>query len=137
MPMPTKKDFPDKTDKIRKIIAAISLVIFITVVAVITYFAAVKIDNLANDPFFFRDWIDGFGIFGKFVFIGLAALQVILAVIPGGPVQIAAGYAFGVIEGSLLCTIGIQIGSAIAFLLARYFGIKVINIFFSKEKTAK
>ena len=36
MPMPTKKDFPDKTDKIRKIIAAISLVIFITVVAVIT-----------------------------------------------------------------------------------------------------
>lgn len=132
--MSINKDKLDPKSKTRKTVAAIAIIFFAMIVGIITYFASTKIDDLAKDPLFFREWIEGFGFLGKFVFIGLAALQVILAVIPGGPVQIAAGYAFGVFEGSLLCTIGIQAGSATAFLLARYLGIKVIDIFFPREK---
>ena len=132
--MQKKKPSAEFSDKKRRIVAAIAIVFFIAIIGVITAFAAKKIESVSSDPEFFRDWIASFGFLGKFVFIGLAAVQVILAVIPGGPVQIAAGYAFGIIEGSVLCTIGIQLGSAIAFLLARYLGTKVIYLFFPQEK---
>ena len=132
--MPFKKEFSDNTNRTRKIVAVITIAFFTAIIAVITYFASTRIDELAKDPLIFREWINGFGFFGKFVFIGLASLQVILAIIPGGPVQIASGYAFGIIEGSFLCTVGIQLGSAIAFLLARHLGIKIITVFFPKEK---
>ena len=125
---------PDKSDKRRKIIAVGATAFFLIIISLITIFAADKIDKLASDPIIFRQWIKDFGFGGSFVFIGLASLQVILAVIPGGPVQIAAGYAFGVAEGVLLCTVGIQLGSAIAFLLARYLGMKVVELFFPREK---
>lgn len=124
----------DNTEKVRKIVAAIAIVFFVIVISLITFFAADKIDQISKDPLVFRDWIENFGFWGKFVFVGLAALQVVLAVIPGGPVQIAAGYAFGIVEGSVWCTVGIQLGSAIAFLLARHLGMKVIKIFFSEDK---
>ena len=132
--MSAKKGFPDKTNKTRKVVAAVIIAFCVAILAAVTYFASTKIDELSNDPLFFRDWINSFGFLGKFIFIGLAALQVILAVIPGGPVQVAAGYAFGIIEGSVLCTLGIQMGSAIAFLLARYMGLRVLSIFFPMEK---
>ena len=132
--MQKKKKITERADRNRKIVAAIAIVFFIAVIGIITAFAAQKIESISSDPEFFRNWISSFGFFGKFIFIGLAAIQVILAVIPGGPVQIAAGYAFGIVEGSILCTIGIQLGSAIAFLLARYLGTKVIYLFFPKEK---
>ncbi len=121
-------------DKKRQIVAAIAIVFFTLIIALITFFAADKIDKLSKDPLVFRNWIQSFGFLGKFIFVGLAAIQVILAVIPGGPVQIAAGYAFGMVEGSIWCTIGIQVGSAAAFLLARYLGMKVIDLFFPRDK---
>ena len=124
----------DLSEKKRKIIAAVTVAVFALFIALLTVFAARQIDELSKDPLVFRSWIQAFGFWGKLVFVSLAAIQVILALIPGGPVQIAAGYAFGIIEGSVLCTVGIQIGSAIAFLLARYLGTKVIYLFFSREK---
>ncbi len=123
-----------RVDRKRKIIATISLVVFAAFIALITIFAAQKIDELSKDPLVFREWIQSFGFWGKFVFVGLAFVQVILAMIPGGPVQIAAGYAFGIVEGSILCVIGIQLGSALAFILARQLGMKVIDLFVPREK---
>lgn len=45
-----------------------------------------------------------------------------------------AGYAFGVVEATILCTIGSIIGCAIVFWLARKFGVKFVEAFFSIEK---
>lgn len=135
--MQKKSKEPEKNvniEQTRKIITAVAILFFVIIISLVTFFAADKIEQISKDPLVFREWIEGFGFGGKFVFVGLAALQVVLAVIPGGPVQIAAGYAFGVIEGSAWCTVGIQLGSAIAFLLVRYLGIKVIRVFFSEDK---
>ena len=123
-----------RMDRNRKIVAIVSLATFAAFIAFVTILAAQKIDQLSKDPLVFRNWIQSFGFWGKFVFVGLAFIQVILAVIPGGPVQIAAGYAFGIIEGSILCVVGIQLGSALAFLLARHLGMKVIDLFIPREK---
>ena len=60
--------------------------------------------------------------------------QVVVAIIPGEPLELAAGYAFGALEGTLICLAGIFAGSMIVFLLVRRFGIKLVRLFFSEEK---
>ena len=48
--------------------------------------------------------------------------------------KLAAGYAFGFIEGSLLTLTGFLIGSWIVFELVRKYGVKLVEVFFPKEK---
>ena len=78
----------------------------------------------------FRAWVDARGILGRIVFVLLTVVQVVLAVIPGEPFEFAAGYAFGWLEGTLLCLLGIVLGSAVIFLLVRKFGKPFVNLFF-------
>ena len=74
---------------------------------------------------------------GKIAFIGMEVIKVVIAVIPGEPFELAAGYAFGTWEGLLLCTIGITIGSLIVFFLVKKFGMSIVRIFFKQEKIDK
>ena len=82
----------------------------------------------------FREWIDSFGLWGVLIYIGMVVLQIIGAVIPGEPFEIAAGYAFGAVKGTLFCLIAEGIGSIIVLLLVRKFGVKLAEAIFSKEK---
>jgi len=87
-----------------------------------------------KDPRQFQAWVDRQGAFGQLAFIGIMALQVIIAWLPGEPLELGAGYAFGFWEGSLLCMIGIIVGSVLVFLLVRIFGRRFVTLFFSEEK---
>jgi len=91
------------------------------------------IDMLA-DPASFQAWIAKYGIMGRFMFIGIMALQIIIAWLPGEPLELGAGYAFGFWEGSLLCMIGIVAGSVIVFLMVRHFGRHFVTLFFPVKK---
>ncbi len=73
-------------------------------------------------------------IMGIFMFLLASFLQVIAAFIPGGPLEIAAGYTFGVLRGSLLCDIGMSAGSLAVFLLVKRFGMNLVGIFFPRDK---
>jgi len=59
---------------------------------------------------------------------------VIVAVIPGEPFEIAAGYAFGTLEGILLYTAGVIIGSLPIILLVRRYGRRVLLVFFDERQ---
>ena len=48
--------------------------------------------------------------------MGMVILQVVIAVLPGEPFEIAAGYAFGAVEGSILCIAASTLGSITVFL---------------------
>jgi uncharacterized membrane protein YdjX (TVP38/TMEM64 family) len=74
------------------------------------------------------------GVWGRILFVLLMALQVVVALIPGEPLEIGAGYAFGAVEGTLLCMAGITLGSLVVFLFVRRFGIRLVEVFFSREK---
>ena len=50
------------------------------------------------------------------------------------PLEMGAGYAFGAWEGTILCIIGCVIGSALVFLFVRRFGVKLVEVFFPREK---
>ena len=86
-----------------------------------------------SKPEKFQMWVESKGIWGILAFIGMNAAQVLFAVIPGGPFEIGAGYAFGIWKGSLICDIAMTLGSVIIFLLVRKFGMKFIELFVSKE----
>ncbi len=81
--------------------------------------------DLVSDPAAFREWVDARGLWGQAVMIAVVAVQILVALIPGEPFEFAAGYAFGVWQGLLLCMIGSFIGGALAMLLARRFGMKL------------
>lgn len=90
--------------------------------------------NSLNDPAAFQAWVDKKGAFGQLAFVGIMALQVIIAWLPGEPLELGAGYAFGFWQGSAMCMVGIVLGSVTVFLLVRTFGRRVITLFFPEEK---
>ncbi len=76
-------------------------------------------------------------IWGRVAFVGMVALQVVIALIPGEPLEIGAGYAFGAVEGTLLCLAGTTLGSLLVFGFVRKLGMKAVEPFFSREEIEK
>lgn len=122
------------TDKHRKIVWFAAILIFITFMVLITVFVGGPIIEFAEDPEQFRAWVDGAGIWGRVAFVGMVVLQVLVAFIPGEPIELVAGYAFGFWEGSFLTLLGFLIGSWLVFALVRRFGVKLVEVFFDKKK---
>lgn len=67
------------------------------------------------------------GAAGAMFMVGLQALQVIVAPIPGQVVNFAAGYVYGFPLGTLLSWIGTTLGAALAMMLARFIGRPVVE----------
>ena len=130
-----KKKQLTKTQQKRVGIAAIAIAIIAT--ALIIWLAGVPLVKFASEPEKFRRWVNDSGIWSRFAYIGMVILQVIIAVLPGEPFEIAAGYAFGAVEGTILCIIASTLGSVMVFLLVRYFGVPLVEVFFPEEKLKK
>lgn len=90
--------------------------------------------NFIKDPDTLSLWIAEAGILGPIVFMLLNTAQVLLAIIPGGPFEVAAGALFGPWVGTLMCDVAMTIGGMITFFFVRKFGIKFIELFIDKEE---
>lgn len=110
------------------------MVLLLAVFSAVSISVGVPLVRSVSNPENFRAWIDSLGFLGAGAYIMLVILQVIVAFIPGEPVEILGGYAFGILDGTLLYLVGAFIGSVIVFLLVRKFGKTAAEIFFSKEK---
>lgn len=124
----------DRDRSRKKKIGILIVSIFVLLLILAGYYICVPMLKMADDPEMFRIYMRERGFAGVLIFIGVTILQVIAAVIPGGPFEIAAGYSFGVLWGTVICDIGMTVGSMIVFLLVRKFGMDFIELFFSKEK---
>lgn len=122
------------SEKQKKVVSGIAVALFILFMTAIGVYIGVPMVRLAEDPEAFRLWVDSYGIWGRLIFVGIVVFQVLVAFVPGEPIELAAGYVFGVMEGSLLTMAGFLIGSWIIFVLVRRFGIRLVEVFFSKEK---
>lgn len=71
----------------------------------------------------FGGWLQGqvsaLGVWGVLALLGVQVLQVVVAVIPGEPVELAAGAMYGAFGGLALCLLGCLVGSAGVFLAVR------------------
>ncbi len=87
-----------------------------------------------KDPTLLRDIIGDHYVLGAICLVLISAVQVIVALVPGEFVEIAAGYIFGSVWGSLLVLTGIVLGSCVTILLVRRFGRRFVYVFYPKEK---
>lgn len=122
------------TGRQKKIIGITSIVIFVLFCAAAFFFIGIPIVKTAKDPEAFRSWIESMGMWGKVAYVAVCFLQVLVAIIPGGPIELAGGYAFGHVEATVLSTIGLGLGSVTVFLLVRKFGRSLLEVFFKKEQ---
>jgi uncharacterized membrane protein YdjX (TVP38/TMEM64 family) len=71
--------------------------------------------------------------YAAFLFIGLQALQVVAAPVPGEVTGFVGGYFFGNFWGIVYSSIGLTTGSWIAFLIARVLGRHLVEVFVNAE----
>lgn len=107
--------------------AIICILAVIGAIALRDYFSAENLDKIQT--FVSEHWLAG-----ALIFMAICATQVIIALIPGEAVEIAAGVIFGSFWGTLLCLIGIMTGSVIVILLVRKFGRKFVESLYPREK---
>lgn len=79
-------------------------------------------------------WIDAQGPFAPLAMTALIVVQIVVAVLPGEPLELGAGYAFGFWEGTALCMTAGLIGTFIVVGLVRTLGMKIVELFFSRER---
>ena len=121
-------------EKKKRIIAVVSILALVVFFILFYLFIGIKIAEFVKDPEEFKQWIDGFDEGSVIIFVLLRVVMTVLRVIPGGPLQVAGGYAFGTWGGALWCMVGSLIGTLIIFFLGKKYGAKLVGLFVSPEK---
>ena len=118
----------------KKQLAWTALVIFVLLTAAVCWFVGRPMLRFVSEPEKFRLWVDGHGLWGGCSMWGCAFCRWSSPSSPGEPLEIAGGYAFGAVWGTVLCLIGLFLGSVVIFALVRRFGQSVVEVFFPPEK---
>ena len=116
----------------RKILAGISLAVVVLLVVFVTLFVSRWLSSFSREDF--RDYVRSFGALAPAVMLGLQILQVFIALIPGELVESAAGFILGPWLGTVVCYLGIALASALILTLTRRCGVKLVEVFISREK---
>ena len=112
---------------------------FIAVIAAAVWF--VWSDNswyrllvrMYQDEIFLKKTMDDLGLLAPVVFILIQALQVVISPIPGEATGFLGGFLFGEWLGLIYSTIGLTLGSALAFTAGRWLGAHFVQKLVSKE----
>lgn len=92
-----------------------------------------KIDTVSD----FRKYIESYSHYAVILFILLQFLQVIILPIPSFITVGAGVLLFGPLKGALYSCIGIILGSIVAFLVGRIFGVKVAKWLIGEDSVNK
>lgn len=122
-----------KLNKQQKVVLSAGAVVWACLIFVYFRFGGVLWD-IVKDPVMFKQWLDGFGGFDDLLYIIIRAVQTAIKLVPAEPLEIGAGYAYGILGGTLYCLIGNIIGSIGILALTRKFGRKFVDIFYSSSK---
>jgi uncharacterized membrane protein YdjX (TVP38/TMEM64 family) len=93
-----------------------------------------------RDPVYrsaFSAWIARLGFKGVTVMFGIQFLQIVIAVIPGEPVEMLAGAAYGAFGGLGICLAGCAASSLVVFRLVKRFGCLPFLRFFKQKDMEK
>lgn len=82
----------------------------------------------------FKSYTDSLGLWKYPLLLLLQVLQIVVAIIPGGPMQILMGFVLGTSLGMLLSLVGIVISTYLIILFVERFGMKFIRLFVKTDK---
>jgi uncharacterized membrane protein YdjX (TVP38/TMEM64 family) len=119
-----------------KVIFAIASSLMLPVVAYILFFP----DSLADPYGTYRNLVElfadrkqlralvlSYGDLAPLVFIALQVTQVVISFIPGEATGFLGGFIFGVLQGFIYSSVGLTLGSLIAFGLSRWLGMRFVQ----------
>ena len=132
--MKRRQERTQLTEAHKKKIYLFTIIVALIFIGAVGYLVGKPMVEFVREPERFRAWVDSSGFVSRVIFVGMVVFQLIIALIPGEPLEMGAGYAFGAVEGTILCIIGCVIGSALVFLFVRRFGVKLVEVFFPREK---
>ena len=78
------------TDKHKKLAGILALLLFISFMVLLFRFVGVPMIRFIEDPAQYQSWIEGKGILAQISFVAMFVFQVIIAIIPGEPLEICA-----------------------------------------------
>lgn len=113
------------------------IILFLLVCAGITLLAWPYIQGFIKTPEAFPQFVKENGLASVFLYLALQTLQVVVAVIPGEVLEVAAGVAFGWFGGLLLAEAGVAIGTIIIFTVFRRLGKPLVRSLLGPEKLAR
>lgn len=85
-----------------------------------------------SDPAAVRAFVAEHAVLARLAIVGVNVLQIVLAFLPGEPVELASGYALGFFEGTAACLAASAIGTSIIYLAVRRWGHRVVDLFFDQ-----
>ena len=125
------------SEKQKKLLSGGAIAVFLLLGAALAWFVGRPLIRFAKEPEVFRAWVADHGPLGMAAYTGMVFLQVLVAIIPGEPLEIAGGYAFGAVWGTVLCLLGAFLGSAAVFAVVRKWGVPLVEVFFPQDKLDK
>jgi uncharacterized membrane protein YdjX (TVP38/TMEM64 family) len=84
-----------------------------------------------------RTYLQSWGSWAPVAFVAVQALQVVIAPIPGEFTGVIGGFLFGTFRATIYSTLGLTLGSAIAFLSARFVGLPLVKLIVKPETLGK
>jgi uncharacterized membrane protein YdjX (TVP38/TMEM64 family) len=128
---------PSKKKSYVKLIVIASVVLLLMIAGTVILMPYIR---KLGDPVVqeeFKKWLNSLGILGYLVIITIQIVQIVIAFIPGEPVEVLAGVMYGGLGGLLICLIGCVIASTGVFLLSKKLGTAFTEKMFDKEHLDK
>ncbi len=93
----------------------------------------IKFYRFFFEPKRLKMFVVSFGPFASVMFVLVQSAQVVFAPVPGEITGFVGGLLFGNVKGVILSTIGLTLGSLLAFSITRIFGMKLVEKIVKKE----
>ncbi len=84
-----------------------------------------------------RNYLRTWGGWAPLIFMGIQALQVLVAPIPGEVTGAVGGFLFGAPLNIVYSTVGLTVGSVLAFLASRIIGLPLVKLVVKQETLEK
>jgi len=140
-PVPLEKTEKKKKFSLRNIpknvwilIGVVATVLIATGILALIFLPEIKSFMSEENIDRFKNWVKDQGFVGWLVMIGVQILQVVVAFIPGEPVELIAGALYGTWGGYLLCALGCILGTIPVLLISRKLGYKLLYRLFDKDQ---
>jgi len=123
-----------RSASMKKLTIAISAVVIALCICTVIIMPWIKTlyDPAMRDSF--ASFVESLGLCGYILMFCIQVLQVVIAIIPGEPIELIAGVLYGGFGGLLLCLAGSVTGSAAIFIFMRKLGRPILDRIFRKKK---
>ena len=129
-----KKEYRQKVKMISSILKLVMLLLIIVAIPLYIYFFHHELIEDFSNIRDVENWLRQYKAQSTLVYIGAQIAQIIICIIPGQALQVAAGYLYGFWLAFALSIVGAFLGSVIVFYLAQFLGKDAMHVLFGKRK---